>query len=91
MYQVKLKFCDWPIKSTYFSVIAHEMKVEEALVERSRKTQNRSEYAKHSASKKALGEELLRVKKFMQASQQNKNQYILAIKGMIHSISNMKL
>ena len=67
------------------------MKVEEALAERSRKTQNRTEYAKHSASKKALGEELLRVKKFMQASQQNKNQYILAIKGMIHSISNMKL
>jgi coiled-coil and C2 domain-containing protein 1 len=70
------------------SVIAHEMKVEEALVERSKKTQNRSEYAKHSASKKALGEELLRVKKFMQSSPQNKNQYILAIKVQLGKLNS---
>ena len=51
------------------------------MIEKSRKSQNKTEYQRHSNKKKQLTEEYNLTKKFVSASTGNRNQYILALKG----------
>ena len=69
--------------STHESLILNEIKSEDYFIEKSRKSQNKSEYQRHQQRKKQLSEEYNLTKKFVAASTGNRNQYILALKGIL--------
>merc|ERR1712062_248139 len=69
------------------SLILNEIKTEDFMIEKSRKSQTKTEYQRHSNRKKQLTEEYNLTKKFVSASTGNRNQYILALKVELGSLN----